>query len=247
MARLKGGTRALIRLLGVQASWNYERMQGTGVGHAAEPVLRAAFEGDTARYRETLGRASAFFNANPYVAAAAVGAEARAEVDGVPAQQVDRLRTALCGPLGSLGDRLFWTGLVPALASAAIAGVALGLGWWPVLGFLVVHNAIRLAIGPWLLGLGWEHGVLVGGAILRSPLPRASVLAGHLAAVLGGLAIPLIARRFLVDTGPMDLVGTGALVAGALAVRKVAGQRLSALPLTLTAALAVLLWQWGRP
>ena len=105
MARLKGGTRALIRLLGVQASWNYERMQGTGVGHAAEPVLRAAFEGDTARYRETLGRASAFFNANPYVAAAAVGAEARAEVDGVPAQQVDRLRTALCGPLGSLGDR----------------------------------------------------------------------------------------------------------------------------------------------
>jgi hypothetical protein len=73
------------------------------------------------------------------------------------------------------------------------------------------------------------------------------VLAGLLAAVLGGLAIPLIARRFLVDTGPMDLVGTGALVAGALAVRKVAGQRLSALPLTLTAALAVLLWQWGRP
>lgn len=244
---MKGRTRALIRLLGVQASWNYERMQGTGVGHAAEPVLRAAFDRDTDRYRETLGRASAFFNANPYLAAAAVGAETRAEVDGVPGPQVDRLRTALCGPLGSLGDRLFWTGLVPALASAAIAGVALGFGWWPVLGFVVVHNAIRLAIGPWLLGLGWRHGVQVGGAILKSPLPRASVLAGHLAAVLGGIAIPLIARRFLADTGPMDLIGFGALVAGALVVRKVAGPRLSALPLTLTAAFAVLLWQWGRP
>ena len=247
MALMKGGARALIRLLGVQAAWNYERMQGTGVGHAVEPVLRAAFRDDPARYRETLGRASAFFNANPYLAAAAVGAEARAEVDGVPGPQVDRLRTALCGPLGSLGDRLFWTGLVPALASAAIAGVALGLGWWPVLGFLVIHNTIRLLLGPWLLGLGWQHGVMVGGAILKSPLPRASVLAGHLAAVLGGLAVPLIARRFLSDTGPMDLIGVGALVAGALVVRKVAGPRLSGLALTLTAALAVLLWHWGRP
>ena len=247
MARMKGGTRALIRLLGVQAAWNYERMQGTGVGHAAEPVLRAAFRDDRDRYRETLGRASAFFNANPYLAAAAVGAEARAEVDGVPGPQVERLRTALCGPLGSLGDRLFWTGLVPALASAAVAGVALGLGWWPVLAFVVVHNVIRLAIGPWLLGLGWQHGVLVGGAILRSPLPRASAIAGRVAAVVGGLAIPLVARRFLADTGPTDLIGVGALVVGALVVRKVAGPRLSALPFTLTAALAVLLWHWGRP
>jgi PTS system mannose-specific IID component len=244
---MKGGTRALIRLLGIQAAWNYERMQGTGMGHAAEPVLRAAFPDDPARYRETLGRASAFFNANPYLAAAAVGAEARAEVDGVPGPQVERLRTALCGPLGSLGDRLFWTGLVPALASTAVAGVALGLGWWPVLGFLLVHNAVRLFLGPWLLQLGWDHGVQVGGAILRSPLPRASALAGHLAALLGGLAIPLVARRFLADTGPTDLIGVSVLVTGALVVRKVAGPRLSALPLTLTAALAVLLWHWGRP
>lgn len=247
MARMKGGTRALIRLLGIQAAWNYERMQGTGMGHAAEPVLRAAFKDDASRYRETLGRASAFFNANPYLAAAAVGAEARAEVDGVPGPQVERLRTALCGPLGSLGDRLFWTGLVPALASTAVAGVALGLGWWPVLGLLIVHNAIRLLLGPWLLRLGWDHGVQVGGAILRSPLPQASVLAGHLAALLGGLAIPLVAWRFLADTGPIDLVGVSVLVTGALVVRKVAGPRLSALPLTLTAALAVLLWHWGRP
>jgi len=247
MARVRGRTRALIRLLGVQAAWNYERMQGTGMGHAAEPVLRAAFPDDRARYRESLGRASAFFNANPYLAAAAVGAEARAEADGAPGPQVERLRIALCGPLGSLGDRLFWTGLVPGLAAAAIAGVALGMGWWPVLGFVVVHNVIRLALGPWLFGLGWRHGMQVGGAIMKSPLPRASELAGHLASVLGGVAIPLVAKRFLGDTGPGDLIGVGALVTGALLVRKLAGPRLSALPLTLTAAFVVLLWHWGRP
>jgi PTS system mannose-specific IID component len=247
MARVSGGFRALIRLLGVQAAWNYERMQGTGMGHAAEPVLRGAFPDDPARYREALGRASAFFNANPYLAAAAVGAEARAEFDGTPGPLVERLRIALCGPLGSLGDRLFWTGLVPALASGAIAGVVLGLGWWPVLGFVVVHNLIRLSLGPWLLGLGWQHGVQVGGAIMRSPLPRASVLAGYAAAVLGGFAIPLVARRFLADTGPNDLIGVGALVLGALLIRRLVGPRATALILTLVAALAVLLWHWGRP
>jgi PTS system mannose-specific IID component len=247
MAHVGGRSLALVRLLGVQAAWNYERMQGTGMGHAAEPVLRAAFPDDAQRYRDSLARASAFFNANPYLAAAAVGAETRAEVDGVPGPTVERLRTALCGPLGSLGDRLFWTGLVPAGASAAIAGVALGWGWWPVLGFVVVHNVIRLALGPWLFGLGWRHGVQVGGAIMKSPLPRASVVAGELAAILGGLAIPLVARRFLADTGLTDLVGVAALVLGALIVRKLTGPRLSALPLTLAAAFAVLLWHWGRP
>lgn len=247
MARLTGGARALVRLLGVQAAWNYERMQGTGMGHAVEAVLRGSLADDPARYREALGRASAFFNANPYLAAAAVGAEARAELDGTPGPLIERLRTALCGPLGSLGDRLFWTGLVPALASAAIAAVALGWGWWPVLGFVLVHNVIRLSLGPWLLALGWRHGIQVGGAIMRSALPRASVLAGYAAALMGGFAIPLVARRFLVDTGPSDLIGVGALITGALMVRRLTGPRVSALRLTLTAAFAVLLWHWGRP
>jgi hypothetical protein len=82
---------------------------------------------------------------------------------------------------------------------------------------------------------------------MKSGLPRASVVAGELAAVLGGLAIPLVARKFLVDTGPRDLIGVGALVIGALVVRKLTGPRMSALPLTLAAAFAVLLWHWGRP
>ena len=30
----------IIRLLGVQAAWTYERMAGIGVGHAAAPLLR---------------------------------------------------------------------------------------------------------------------------------------------------------------------------------------------------------------
>ncbi len=217
-------------------------MQGIGLGYASEPLLRGL---DPARYRAAVARAAGFFNANPYLAAAAVGAETRAEHDGMDGPQVERLRTALCGPLGALGDRLFWTGLVPGLASAALAGVALGWGGWPVAAFVAAHNLIRGLMAAWLLRLGWDHGVHVGGAITRSFLPRASLAAGYLAAVAGGLALPVVARRLLEGADAAALAGVAALVAGSLLLRRLAGPRMSALPLTLIAGAGVLIWHWG--
>lgn len=244
MAGVKGRRRTLVRLLGIQASWSYERMQGVGLGHAAEPMLRTVCP-EPDRYRKGLARAAGFFNANPYLAAAAVGAEVRAEHDGLPAEQIDRLRVALSGPLGSLGDRLFWTGLVPAMASLTVVLVVLGLGPWPAIGFVVAHNLVRWRVGVRLLAMGWDHGVGIGAAIRKSSLQRWSVVTGGAAALLGGLAIPLVAARFLRGSPPGALAGVLALVLGALLLRHLAGPRVSALPLTLAAAGLVLLWQWG--
>ena len=245
MARLSGRSRALVRLFSLQASWTYERMQGVGVGFAVEPLLRPLGSADDPRFREALGRAAGFFNANPFLAPAAVGAEARAEFDGVPGPQVERLRTALCGPLGSLGDRLFWTGLVPALASATVAAVALGAGPWPVLAFVVVHNVIRIGLAAWLLDLGWRHGLRVGGAISASVLPRASTLAGLAAAAVGAFALPPAADWLMGDETPREVLGVLVLIATLLVVRRIAGHRASAAALTLALAAGVLLWHWS--
>jgi mannose/fructose/N-acetylgalactosamine-specific phosphotransferase system component IID len=245
MARLTGRFRALLRLLSLQASWTYERMQGVGVGFAVEPLLRPLGGSGDPRHREALGRATGFFNANPFLAPAAVGAEARAELDGTPGPQVERLRTALCGPLGSLGDRLFWTGLVPALASATIASVALGAGVWPVLAFVVVHNVIRFGVGAWMLDLGWRHGLRVGAAISGSVLPRASTLAGLAAAALGALALPLAADWLMGDETRREVLGVLVLMVILLAARRIAGHRASASTLTLALAAGVLLWHWS--
>src|SRR5213078_546986 len=117
----------------VQGSYNYERMLGVGVGVAEEPLLRDLGNG---QYGPAVARGAHFFNAHPYLAGLAVGAAARAEHDGAAPDQIERLRTALCGPLGSVGDRLVWAGWLPLTAGLAIAGVALGLGWTAVLGFL---------------------------------------------------------------------------------------------------------------
>ncbi len=174
---------ALLRLFTLQGSWNYERMIGVGTGVAEEPLLRDLPGGPTgAAYHSALARGAHFFNAHPYLAGLAVGAAARAEHDGAPADQIERLRTALSGPLGSVGDRLVWAGWLPLTAGLAIAGVALGLGWTAVLGFLIVYNAGHVALRWWALRQGWRLGLPGMGLGVGLGLPLAAVwLAGAFA------------------------------------------------------------------
>ncbi|PYO82959.1 MAG: hypothetical protein DMD65_07125 [Gemmatimonadetes bacterium] len=163
--------KSLLRLFTVQGSYDYERMQGIGVGVAEEPLLRdlrAAANGGGgggggAAYRAAVARGAHFFNAHPYLCGLAVGAAARAEHEGVPPEQVERLRAALCGPLGSLGDRLVWTGWLPCTTGLAIAGVALGLDLRAVGAFLVVYNLGHVALRWWALRAGWARGPAPAG------------------------------------------------------------------------------------
>ena len=162
---MTGGWRALLRLLAVQGTWNYERMLGVGMGYAAEPLLEDLKTVDPVRHGEAVVRSAEFFNCNPNLAGLALGATARAEYEAVPGAQIARLRTALCSPLGALGDELFWAGLVPALVGLALAAVVLGAGWWAIVGFLVLYNLVRFATAIWALRTGLDAGMRVGAAI----------------------------------------------------------------------------------
>ena len=170
---MTGGWRALLRLLAVQGTWNYERMLGVGMGYAAEPLLEDLKTVDPVRHGEAVVRSAEFFNCNPNLAGLALGATVRAEYEAVPGAQIARLRTALCSPLGALGDELFWAGLVPALAGLALAAVVLGAGWWAVLGLLVAYNLVRFGTAVWALRTGFDAGMRVGTAIAASWVPRA--------------------------------------------------------------------------
>ena len=211
--------KSLLRLFTVQGSWNYERMQGVGMGVAEEPLLRdLRVAGDGAAYRSAVARGAHFFNAHPYLCGLAVGAAARAEHDGVPADQVERLRTALCGPLGSLGDRLVWAGWLPLTSGLALIGVALGLGLPAVLGFLVVFNAGHVALRWWALRAGWTHGVRVAVALRQPLLQRATAVSGPAMAFVVGAALPLVAQYLSGGfVGPWR-VGLAAVAAGGFAL-----------------------------
>jgi PTS system mannose-specific IID component len=196
---MKPRTEALLRLYGVQAAWTYERMSGIGVGHAAAPMLREHYAASpVAARRAAVARSAEFFNSHPYLAGIAVGAVVKAERDGVPGPVISRLRTALSGPLGAIGDQLIWAGEVPALIGFTLALVP-WLGISAVLLAVVIHNVIRFRLTAWGLDLGLREGLGVGEALQRSWLPRRAEDAQRLAAFAVGLAIPLVATGLLAD------------------------------------------------
>jgi PTS system mannose-specific IID component len=235
--------RAFVRLFAVQGSYNYERMLGLGVGVAEEPLLRDLADG---RYRPAVARGAHFFNAHPYLIGLAVGAAARAEHEGATPDQVERLREALCGPLGSLGDRLVWAGWLPFLSGLTIAAIALGAGWVAVAGFLVVYNVGHVALRWWALRAGWAHGARVGVALHHPVLQKATALVGPAMACAVGAALPLSAEYL---SAPFETWARGALAVtaalGFLAMRWRAG-RLTGLQLGLgLSALALAVgWLW---
>jgi len=65
-----------------------------------------------------------FFNAHPYLASFALGAVARAELDEPKDEaRIERLKNALIGPLGALGDQIFWGTIKPATILLGICAV----------------------------------------------------------------------------------------------------------------------------
>lgn len=215
--RLPLRTRAAIflRLLAIQGSWNYELLLGNGIGFCVEPALRQLPGGvKGAPFKEALARESQYFNAHPYLASLAVGALARAELDGEPAERIERFRTALCGPLGSVGDRLVWAGWLPLCSLLALALFGLGAGPLAViLVFLGTYNAGHVALRFWGLRTGWRHGLRVASALGNPVLRRGPQQIGRAAALVAGVALPLALSRVI---GPGRALTGAVLVAVAL-------------------------------
>lgn len=244
---MNGGWRAWLRLFAVQGTWNYERMLGVGMGYAAEPLLEDLKTMDPVRHTEAVVRSAEFFNCNPVLAGLALGATARAEYDAVPGPQIARLRTALCSPLGALGDQLFWAGLVPLLVAGALIGVVLGVSWWAVVGFLVLYNLARVATGVWALRTGLDAGMGIGTAISHSWLSKAIERVGPAAGFGVGVAIPLVAAWYLEDIGWPAAFGAIAVAMTGVAVTRWFGASLTTVRFTLLALVLLVLFRWLLP
>ena len=242
---MTGRWRALLRLLAVQGTWNYERMLGVSMGYAAEPLLEDLKTVDPVRHGEAVVRSTEFFNCNPNLAGLALGAMARAEYDAVPGQQIARLRTALCSPLGALGDELFWAGLVPALVGIALVAAVLGAGWWAIVGFIALYNLVRFGTAVWALRAGFDAGMRVGSAISGSWIPRAIARIGPLAGAGVGLAIPVVAGWSLRGFGWAGALGALAVAGVGAAVTRWFGPSLTTVRFALLAMGLLLLFRWA--
>ena len=215
-----------VRLLAIQGSWNYETLLGNGIGFCVEPALRLLPGGQEGpAYRAALARQSEYFNAHPYMAAVAVGALARAELEGEPPARIERFRTALCGPLGSVGDRLVWAAWLPACSIAALAAFGFGMGTGGVLlVFLGIYNAGHIALRAWGLSAGLDHGMRVASALGGPVLRQGPTHIAQIAALIGGIALPLALDQVIGPGRALFGIVLGGVALGGLVLARLHGR-----------------------
>lgn len=198
-----------VRMLAVQGSWNYETLLGTGIGFVMEPALRYLPGGvGGAQYRAALARESRYFNAHPYLTGIAVGALTRAELEGVNPARIERFRSALASPLGSLGDRLVWASWLPFCSIVALGVFGAGGSALAVVGtFLLLYNAGHLSLRAWGLHIGLSRGLNVASSLGNPVLRQGPQYIGSAAALVAGIALPVALER---------VVGPGRVLAGGI-------------------------------
>jgi mannose/fructose/N-acetylgalactosamine-specific phosphotransferase system component IID len=126
----------------IQAVWNFKGLVAVGLCFCLIPVARRLYN-NTEEYRQFLRRHLNFFNTHPYFSSFALGAIARAEEEftGNNSDEInnfEKFKNALIGPLGAVGDQLFWATIKPASVIIGLMGTVIVPGIEFKLLFLVV-------------------------------------------------------------------------------------------------------------
>lgn len=222
----------LLRSFAVQGSWNYETLIGAGFCFTIIPALHYLYGRDGDTLRQAAGRHAELFNSHPYLATVAVGAVSRLEAEGTDPTTIQRLKSALRGSLGSLGDRLVWSGWRPMSMLIAIVLLLAGVAWWVALtAFLVVYNALHIWMRVAGLRIGLESGMGVAAKLRDAPLQKLIEAASRVASLLVGVGVVLAAGSAGVD--PLTL----ALCSGATALGFWLGLRTRAVMIAILVAL----------
>ncbi len=112
----------------MQSVWNFRSLISVGFSACLFPVLNKLYQTPEEK-KEFLLRHLRFFNAHPYLASFALGVairmeEIHVEENAENLEMLDRIKEMLIGPLGAIGDKLFWATIKPA---TLIAGMVLVL------------------------------------------------------------------------------------------------------------------------
>lgn len=205
----------LWRGLFVQIFWNYRTMQGAGFLFALLPFLHR-MESDPSKRKRLVSLSTGFMNTHPSLAPLAMGAMLRRMADDKSVEEGNwrAWRESLCGPLGTLGDALIWSGLKPLVFILGVIGVLLidtpqNAVWLPLL-VLILYNAPLLGFRFWEVHAGWQRGTEVLGALDTPFFARSNAWIHRVgAALFGVLLVVAFAKTSLFAPLAMVQFGVG--------------------------------------
>lgn len=151
------------RSLMLQASFNYERMQAAGWEYSILPGLEKIHT-NKEDLAASMGHNLEFFNTHPFLVTLVCGIVLSLEQSKADINTIRAVRVACAGPLGGIGDAIFWFTLVPITAgitaNMAISGSLVG----PILYFIIVFG-VQMALRFWLMNWSYNLGTSAIGTL----------------------------------------------------------------------------------
>ncbi len=145
------------RSLNLQASFNYERMQAAGWLYCILPGLEKIHGDNKEDLQTSMQHNLEFFNTHPFLVTFVMGIVLSLEQQKADINTIRAVRVAAMGPLGGIGDALFWFTLVPIVAgitaNMAINGSLMG----PIL-FLLIFNLVQMGVRFFLMDWSYKLG-----------------------------------------------------------------------------------------
>ncbi|WP_282926273.1 PTS system mannose/fructose/sorbose family transporter subunit IID [Helcococcus kunzii] len=144
------------RSLFLQASFNYERMQASGWLYSMLPGLKKIHT-DKDDLSASMSHNLEFFNTHPFLVTFVMGIILSLEQNKADIQTIRAVRVSAMGPLGGIGDALFWFTLVPIVAGMTSNMALQGNIAAPFI-FLLVFNVFQFGIRYWLMHWSYKMG-----------------------------------------------------------------------------------------
>lgn len=147
----------------LQASFNYERMQAAGWLWSILPGLEKIHT-NKEDLAASMGHNLEFFNTHPFLVTFVAGIVLSLEQQKADINTIRAVRVAAMGPLGGIGDALFWFTLVPITAgitaNMAIDGSVVG----PILYFIITFG-VQMGLRIWLMHWSYDLGTAAIGVL----------------------------------------------------------------------------------
>ena len=190
-------TRMAWRSFFLQASFNYERMQGGGFLFGMLPALKKVCT-TKEKFSAAMKRHLEFFNINPYFASFMMGLVLALEEKEEDPNLIRSTKIALMGPLGGIGDVLFHFSLLPIAASIGASLSMEGNILGPFV-LLIVFNVcqflVRFNLGKYSykLGLGAIDKLTTGTKDIEKAMSILGIfVSGGLIASYVRLSLPFV-------------------------------------------------------
>lgn len=151
------------RSLFLQASFNYERMQAAGWLYGILPGLEKIHD-DKDDLSASMSHNLEFFNTHPFLVTFVMGIVLSLEQNKADIPMIRAVRVAAMGPLGGIGDALFWFTLVPITAGITSNMALTGNIAAPFI-FLLIFNVAQFLVRYFLMHWSYKMGTEAIGVL----------------------------------------------------------------------------------